>query len=186
MSNEKLKPCWSCGSTAHRGKTYNTKDYVFCDSCIAMGSIAIWNTRPAELTENKIKDIVSTGTEHVLNHFQLSAGVEGEEDTNYPLVDALSLNSKTIKSGQKEISYLTDDLTFKITKAILEAQRKKIRSQNAPDGMNDKTFWNMARQNAKEVKKWPKWMREITINARTIATGQFKEEVNGKKRRGRC
>lgn len=40
MPDEKLKSCWSCGSTTHRGKTYNIKDYVFCDSCIAMSSIA--------------------------------------------------------------------------------------------------------------------------------------------------
>lgn len=34
-------------------------------------------------------------------------------------------------------------------------------------------FWDMAKKNAEEVAKWPKWKQKITISAHSAMTGQF-------------
>ena len=36
-----------------------------------------------------------------------------------------------------------------------------------------KAFWAMVAKNKEEVKKMPKWMQKITINAKTIASGEY-------------
>ena len=37
----------------------------------------------------------------------------------------------------------------------------------------DKLFWATAKANVEEVKKWPKWMQKIVINAKNAETGHF-------------
>ena len=39
-----------------------------------------------------------------------------------------------------------------------------------------KAFWNKVEKNKAEVAKWPQWMQDITITAKTIASGKFIKE----------
>jgi hypothetical protein len=43
----------------------------------------------------------------------------------------------------------------------------------------DKQFLKIVKQNAEEVKRWPKWMRKIRITAQTADTGEFIKEDKG-------
>lgn len=37
----------------------------------------------------------------------------------------------------------------------------------------DSVFWAQAKADYEEVLTWPQWMQDITINAKTCASGQF-------------
>ena len=50
---------------------------------------------------------------------------------------------------------------------------------------SSKSFWNIAKANAEEVKTWPKWKQKIVITAKTAETGQFRmSEKEWKERYG--